>query len=154
MSDVCGDNRFEIIEAYKKKLIEDTNIESSPDEMAVIDNILLRFWQMGWLPDVTDTNVGDMIYRQDAIDVLEERLRANGYSNVPLVSELNRSIGYLMRLPSAQTEIIRCKDCKHYEFSDDRAFGLPTMCCKQTGFEDMDDDDFCSRAERRQDGSV
>lgn len=49
MSDVCGDNRFEIIEAYKKRLIEDTNIESRPDEMAVIDNILLRFWQMGWL---------------------------------------------------------------------------------------------------------
>lgn len=50
MSDVCGDNRFEIIEAYKKKLIEDTNIETRPEEMAVIDNILLRFWQMGWLP--------------------------------------------------------------------------------------------------------
>ena len=48
--DVCGDNRFVIIEAYKKKLIEVTNIESSPDEMAVIDNILFRFWQMGWLP--------------------------------------------------------------------------------------------------------
>ena len=36
------------------------------------------------------------------IDELEERIRANGYSNVALVSELNRSIGYIMRLPSAQ----------------------------------------------------
>ena len=44
----------------------------------------------------------DLISRQAAIDVLEERLRANGYSNVALVSELNRSIGYLMRLPSAE----------------------------------------------------
>lgn len=44
----------------------------------------------------------DLISRQDAIDVLEERLRANGYSNTALVSELNRSIGYLMRLPSAE----------------------------------------------------
>ncbi len=44
----------------------------------------------------------DSISRQAAIDVLEERLRANGYSNVALVSELNRSIGYLMRLPSTQ----------------------------------------------------
>ena len=50
MSDLCGDNRFEIIEAYKKKLIEDTNIESCPEEMAVIDGILFRFWQMGWIP--------------------------------------------------------------------------------------------------------
>lgn len=53
----------------------------------------------------------DCVSRQAAIDVLEERLQANGYSNVALVSELNRSIGYLMRLPSAQPEIVRCKDC-------------------------------------------
>ena len=50
--EICTDNRFEIIAAYKKKLIEGTNIESSPDEMAVIDNILFRFWQMDWLPPI------------------------------------------------------------------------------------------------------
>lgn len=48
----CTDNRFEIIAAYKKKLIEGTNIEESPEEMAVIDNILFRFWQMGWLAPI------------------------------------------------------------------------------------------------------
>ena len=52
MSEVCTDGRFEIIAAYKKKLIESTNIETSPDEMKVIDNVLFRFWQMGWLPPV------------------------------------------------------------------------------------------------------
>ena len=53
----------------------------------------------------TSTNTSiDLISRQDAINVLEERLRANGYSNVALVSELNRSIGYLMRLPSATSQ--------------------------------------------------
>lgn len=46
----CGDNRFEIIAEYKEKLIKETNIESSPEEMAVIDNILFRLWQMGWIP--------------------------------------------------------------------------------------------------------
>lgn len=51
MNEVCTDNRFEIIEAYKKKLMESTNIEDSPEEMAVIDNILFRFWQMGWLKE-------------------------------------------------------------------------------------------------------
>lgn len=45
----CGDNRLELIAKYKQQLIEGTNIENSPDEMAVIDNILFRFWQMGWL---------------------------------------------------------------------------------------------------------
>ena len=54
---------------------------------------------------------------------------------------------------SAQPEIIRCKDCKHYKITDNRAFGFPVKVCKWTGFEDVDDDDFCSRAERRTDGS-
>lgn len=46
---ICEDNRFELIAKYKQQLIEATNIESSPEEMVVIDNILFRFWQMGWL---------------------------------------------------------------------------------------------------------
>lgn len=45
----CNDNRKEMIEKYKNKLIEWTNIEHSKDEMKVIDDILFRFWQMGWL---------------------------------------------------------------------------------------------------------
>ena len=49
MSDLCNDNRFELIEKYKKELIEATNIETAPDEMKVLDDILFRFWQMGWL---------------------------------------------------------------------------------------------------------
>ena len=49
----------------------------------------------------------DYIDRQAAIDVLEERIQANGYSNAALVSEFNRSIGYLMRLPSAEVEPVK-----------------------------------------------
>lgn len=49
MDDMCNDNRFELIKKYKKRLIEATNIETAPDEMAVLDDILFRFWQMGWL---------------------------------------------------------------------------------------------------------
>ena len=48
--EACGDNRDEIIEAAKKKLLESTNIESSPDEMKVLDWFLFRLWQMRWLP--------------------------------------------------------------------------------------------------------
>lgn len=53
MADACTDNRFEVIEEYKRKLIEATNIETSPDEMNVLDSILFRFWQMGWLETIT-----------------------------------------------------------------------------------------------------
>lgn len=44
--EVCGDNRFEIIEKAKEYIIENTNISSSPEEMKVLDNILFRFWQL------------------------------------------------------------------------------------------------------------
>lgn len=43
----CTDNRFEIIRRAKDILINGTNIETSPDEMKVLDNILFRCWQMG-----------------------------------------------------------------------------------------------------------
>lgn len=52
---ICDDNRFEIIEAAKQRLIEATNIEMCPDEMAVLDSILFRMWQMGWLPEAKHT---------------------------------------------------------------------------------------------------
>lgn len=47
--------------------------------------------------------------------------------------------------------IVRCKDCKHYTWADNRAFGFPVKRCECTGFEDVDDNDFCSRGERRTD---
>lgn len=50
VEEICPDNRFEIIEAAKKNLIETTNIETSPDEMKVLDSILFRMWQKKWLP--------------------------------------------------------------------------------------------------------
>lgn len=46
---ICTDDRFEAIAKYKAKLLDKTNIETSADEMAVIDNILFRMWQIGWL---------------------------------------------------------------------------------------------------------
>ena len=49
MSDICGDNRFEIIAEAKSDLLEATNINDSPEEMAVLDSVLFRCWQMGWL---------------------------------------------------------------------------------------------------------
>lgn len=44
MNDVCGDNRFKIIEYVKNQLIEYTNITQK--ELEVVDNILFRLWQL------------------------------------------------------------------------------------------------------------
>lgn len=54
--EVCGDSRFEIIENAKRRLLRETNIESSPKEMEVLDDFLFRCWQMGWLK--SDPSIG------------------------------------------------------------------------------------------------
>ena len=46
---LAGDGRFEIIDKEKEDLIRSTNIETSEDEMKVLDDFLFRCWQMGWL---------------------------------------------------------------------------------------------------------
>lgn len=79
MNYVCGDNRFEIIERYKKELISATNIEGSPDEMAVLDNILFRFWQMGWLKEQKDEKerimkvIWDVLHEGLSIDTVADQ---------------------------------------------------------------------------------
>lgn len=45
----CGDDRFELIAKAKAELLDATNIESNPTDMAALDSILFRCWQMGWL---------------------------------------------------------------------------------------------------------
>lgn len=47
--EMCGDNRFEIINKAKEDIINSTNISTSQDEMSILDNFLFRCWQMGWL---------------------------------------------------------------------------------------------------------
>lgn len=47
--DVCTDDRFSMIARVKGELMRSTNIETNKKEMEVIDSILFRFWQLGWL---------------------------------------------------------------------------------------------------------
>ena len=46
---VCADDRFGMIKFFKNRLVEATNISTSQREMDVIDSILFRFYQLGWL---------------------------------------------------------------------------------------------------------
>lgn len=62
MCDVCTDNRFEIIAKAKQALLDSTNIDTSPDEMACLNNFLFRCWQMGWLDEYDNT--------KDVVEVL------------------------------------------------------------------------------------
>lgn len=49
MNITAGDKRSEIIAKAKEDIIRWTNIETSEDEMKVLDSFLFRCWQMGWL---------------------------------------------------------------------------------------------------------
>ena len=44
---ICDDNQFKVIKELKEYIIEATNIETSPDEMKVLDDICFRLWQLG-----------------------------------------------------------------------------------------------------------
>lgn len=52
MNDVCGDNRFKIIEKVKNHLLEATNIDKAPKELEVLDSILFRLWQCRFFDNV------------------------------------------------------------------------------------------------------
>ena len=44
---ICDDNQFKVIKELKEYIIEATNIETSPKEMEVLDDICFRLWQLG-----------------------------------------------------------------------------------------------------------
>ena len=58
----------------------------------------------------------------------------------------------LLELPSAQPEIIRCKDCKWYGRANKRIFYRGMDCLQRRIDTIVPDKDFCSRAERRTNG--
>ena len=91
----------------------------------------------------------DTIRRQAAIDALDGKIEITGRTNAEAVKGYVRLVkDRLERLPSAQPEIIRCKDCRYYQDNND---GYPHINCKWDANETPDADDFCSGAERRTD---
>ena len=86
--------------------------------------------------------MNDFISRQAAIDAMEESKRIYADRRV-IIGKMQDIVG---NLPSAQSEIIRCKDCRYYQ---DNNGGYPHMNCKWDPSETPDADDYCSAAERR-----
>ena len=65
-NDMCGDNRFGFIAEAKRQLLEYTKIETSADEMAVIESFLFRCWQMGWLKSLDKEAADDKKQPEEA----------------------------------------------------------------------------------------
>lgn len=89
----------------------------------------------------------DLISRQAAIDYFVTNVGFHDEDGYPIEDECElREIwtGYFDGIPSAQPEIIRCKDCKYNATSK--------KCLNPNSFFLVPaDDDFCSFAERRED---
>lgn len=93
--------------------------------------------------------MSDLISRQDAIRI------ASGCCHPANIAE------ELAKLPSAQPEIIRCKDCIHRPFDseDTQGFEFPDEKCP-CQCEDFwyswrpNDEWFCANAERRTDAEI
>ena len=127
MADVCVDNRFELIAKYKAKLIEATNIETDKAEMDVIDNVLFRIWQMGWL---------------DRLEQSEPLERRRGMKEYIVQVEDKVSVdpeGIVCAKSKIVGEVIRCKDCKWH--MDNYCVNFDVI-----GF---GNEDFCSLAQRK-----
>ena len=87
--------------------------------------------------------MSDLISRKAAIDaIFSEPLYESGMKKrdadavVPAIYEKIKS------LPSAQPEIIRCRDCKHWKHDH--------TCHEHSLVSPMMANEFCSRAERRE----
>lgn len=84
----------------------------------------------------------DLISRQEAIDVLGVFTQADALGHTP------KQI--VEALPSAQSEIIRCKDCKYMTEHYDTDGNVPYWTCSEWD-SGTDYDGFCFMAKRRTD---
>lgn len=89
----------------------------------------------------------DTISRAAAIEAVRQLVIA-GWGTDHGVMDSDVIYETLEELPSAQPEIIRCKDCKWFKLSSYNTLGIH-ICQKFSGV--RGEHDFCSRGERRED---
>ena len=92
--------------------------------------------------------MSDLISRQAAIDAINRICPVDTEYDCTLLDRVDvRCV--LADLPSAQPEIIKCRDCKYYEWMSNRVPDEQTWFCHNWNVE-TGKGDFCSRAERRE----
>lgn len=96
--------------------------------------------------------MNDLISRQAAIDALNSLQKfslmdSNEYLHGVGV-RLKFAVQKLEQLPSAQQEIIRCKDCKYNDFEEQNSTTKWLPCIDAAWYDNW----FCGCAERRNNG--
>jgi hypothetical protein len=82
-------------------------------------------------------------------DAAVESLTEYGNGRAVYIS-VEEAVRRIEQLPSAQPDIIRCKDCKWYGRADKRRFYRGMDCLQKRIDTIVPDRDFCSKAERRE----
>lgn len=106
-------------------------------------------------PNLQPTCNDDLISREQAIKALDDKITITGSANAVVVKDyVERVRQKLIKLPSAEPKVIRCKDCKHYV----KDYGwncIEYMVCSISPLHRVlrKPNDFCSRAKRRTDES-
>lgn len=88
--------------------------------------------------------MNDLISRQAAIDAV-----GNAFDRETILYSFVRKIAIsaLRNMPSAQPEIVRCKDCKYYtSMIPNKNTGICSLASRHLG-----DDGFCSEGEKKDD---
>jgi len=97
--------------------------------------------------------VNDCISRQAALNMMLEQLRYDDFDEA--VVDYDIAIKELKDLPSAQPEVIRCTECKHYREYDseyvENAVVVQCMADRYPISETIPDGWFCAGAERKDD---
>lgn len=111
-------------------------LSTMPPEEAMTKAMLIQSVKQMDSEPVTECN--DLISRQAALKALKKnRFPGAHYIDTGVKIALRE----IKALPSAQPEIIRCRDCKLRDTE---------YCNMAHGFMGMKDDDYCSYAERRE----
>ena len=93
--------------------------------------------------------MSDLIDRQAAIDALlhNQKVYSNNFGTDAIdkytIAIIDNDAQTIAQLPSAQPEIVRCKDCVHYDLAIN---GYNGNCTRQ--YATFYADDFCSYGER------
>ena len=97
--------------------------------------------------------MGDLISRQEAIDAIRASTKKyRGFMEMEMYTD-DDAVEAIINLPSAQPEIIRCKDCENWipGYITDNDDFIPPKCGKYQQMVGHNSDDYCSLAERRTD---
>ena len=89
----------------------------------------------------------DTISRQAAIDAIRASTKKyTGFMEMEMYTDYD-AVEAIISLPSAQPEIIRCRDCKYG--SPNGRYGCRVYHYQKYETHDMEPDDFCSMAEKK-----